>query len=234
MHIYCPVRWTVTPQVNVSATSISLNAIIPRPGQQVVVEYGDSNSASVGDNIAVLWQPPVSTINGWAVQPSEIRLSYLVSARVTQSTPVQPGQQLPWACICLRHTLDIVSCEPLLAALRRLPLEETSWALPGVLDTTVTPHGSFLTLDQVSWCGTTTVDGLTYMNASTTSEAHIELILYDDDVGMVGLFCSHSDPGGAFTALGRRYLSEREANSARRAMRMSQKLIDASPAYLRP
>jgi hypothetical protein len=76
MKISCPEAWLRAPGVDYGASSISLNANSPKPGQPASVVFALADRSRVGDVVTLLY--------GWSEQPSEIAKSLLVTAKVVR------------------------------------------------------------------------------------------------------------------------------------------------------
>ncbi|NVE00214.1 hypothetical protein [Massilia sp. BJB1822] len=228
MKIHYLETWPRVGGVDYQARTISLQAILPAPGQQLSLAFALADSCQAGAVLHLLWQPPFSAENGWCEQPSELLQSFLVSAKVLRVVRDEESSSLPR---CL-HDVEIVSCEALFPVLKAQPEDAASWQLPKVLDTQTNPPQTFLTWEEVIWCGTAAIDGLTYIAASTAAEAYMELIVEEVDGQLFGLFCAHLDPGGASYRLGRRLLGGREERAVRLAMQTSRPLTDSCCPYL--
>ncbi|MBB3118284.1 hypothetical protein [Pseudoduganella violacea] len=223
MKIHYLETWPRVDGVDYAAETVSLKAILPAPGQQLSLAFALADGGQTGDVLRLLWQPPFSAENGWSERPSELRQTFLVSAKVLRVVRDEAD---------CRHDVEIVSCEALFPVLKALREDEASWQLPTVLDTQTDPPHVFLTLEEVIWCGMATVDGLTYIAASTAAEAYMQLIVEEVGGQLFGLFCAHSDPGGAFCRIGRRRLGGREERAVRQAMQTSRPLADSCGPYL--
>ena len=240
MKIYLPEASSKTPEVNHSAPSISLDAILPRPTQPVAVIFMAEDRLQVGDVVNLLWQPPLTAINGWGVRPSEIAHSFLVSAEVVRVRSIEPAEVSSYISGSsedrlvrgLKHDLEVISCERFLRVLSQLHEDEKSWELQGYYDFTKEPPSTVLFWEDVFWCGTAVVDGLTYIQASARGEAHLQLITYEGDGDLFGLYSAHLYPVGSYYNLGRRKLADRESQAVRRAMQMSCRLTDMVDTYL--
>ncbi|UTY60112.1 hypothetical protein [Massilia sp. erpn] len=228
MKIHYLETWPRVAGVDYQAGTVSLKAILPAPGQQLSRAFALTDSGQTGGVLHLLWQPPFSAENGWSEQPSELLQSFLVSAKVLRVVRDREDSSPPR---CL-HDLEIVSCEALFPLLKALGEDAASWQLPKVLDADANPPQTFLTWEEVSWCGTAAIDGLTYIAASTAAEAYMELIVEEVNGQLFGLFCTHLDPGGTSSRLGRCLLGGREERAVRRAMQNSRPLADSCSPYL--
>lgn len=219
MRVFCPESWPQVPGVNYSA-EISLTEVLPKAGQQTHAFFF-SEDLPVTDVTDLLWKPPFTAINGWSDQPSEIARSFLVTARARRASSIQAH--------LYRYDLEVIACEPLIAQLRALPGE---WELETCLNTGTVPPKEFLMWEEVSWCGIADIHGLKYISASTSGEAYMELLVEEMDGEMFGLLSTHLDPGGEYSYLGRRKLSQRERSAVEAAMKQAVQLVDSHMGYL--
>lgn len=223
MKIYSPESWLQIPGIDYGAASILLSAVLPKSGQSVSAYFSSRERMPVGDVASILWCPPFSALNGWSEQPSEIAHSFLVLANIVRVSSDQHQQ---------RYDLEVISIEPLLPKLKALYGMGVDWEMPSVLDTRTVPPTVFLTWDEVTWCGVADIDGLKYIVANTSAEAHMELIVDEVDGALFGLFFAHSDPGGSSCNIGRRKLTTEECRAVRGAMQKSVQLLDSYTPYL--
>nr|WP_036996315.1 hypothetical protein [Pseudomonas donghuensis] len=210
-----PLGWCNVPGLDYSAATIDLQAIVPNAGEKAWARFDRRDTVQAGDTVQLLWCPPVSAVNGWSEQPSEIALSYLLTALVLSSM----GDT---------YELDILGSERLLPMLRSLPRDQGAWALQQVGGEV----GQIFALEEACWSASAVVDGLTYLNACTPFEAHMELILEVTGDEVVGLFSAHVDPGGAFYSFGRRKLEGRELKAVEQVLKIAQPLKDSQGRYL--
>lgn len=179
----------------------------------------------------VLWIPPVSDINGWSEQPSEIALSYLLTAKViSEATLMAPSERDPNFILrgkC-RYTLNVLARERLLDVLKTLTVEADSWSLP----TVATDQGITQLWDEVYWCGVASVEGLIYLVANTRNEGFMELLLSKEGEHLTGLFSLELNPSGIQCNLGKHRLTAMEQHSIQRAMHNAQPLLDSQAPYI--
>lgn len=86
--------------------------------------------------------------------------------------------------------------------------------------------------EEVSWCGIADMDGLMYLSASTSTEAHMELLVEKIDDEFFGLLSTHYAPGGAYCYFGRRKLSNHERSAIEAAINQAVQLVDSDRQYL--
>ncbi|WP_426321464.1 hypothetical protein [Pseudoduganella sp. R-43] len=220
MRIFCPESWPQIAGIDYSA-EISLNQILPKAGQQAHAFFF-SEDLPVGEVTHLLWQPPYTAINGWSEAPSEIAKSFVLTIRAGPPLKLHAHQY--------RYEFDVIACEPLLSKLRATP---GNWTLEECLDTTKIPPKASLIWEEVSWCGVASVDGIKYVCANTSTEAHMELLMEEIDGEIHGLFSIHYDPGGEYCYLGWRKLSMNESSAVKGAMRQAVQLNDSCTDYLR-
>ncbi|MCP3749080.1 hypothetical protein [Pseudomonas sp. SBB6] len=205
------------PGIDYSAATIDLQAIVPKAGEKAWARFDRRDTVQAGDTVQLLWCPPVSAVNGWSEQPSEIALSYLLKANVAS----RMGEQDTYA-------LDILGGQRLLPMLRALPRDQGAWALQQVAG----EQGQIIALEEACWSASAVVEGLTYLSACTPFEAHMELLLDVTGDEVVGLFSAHVDPGGAFYSFGRRILAGRELKAVEQVLKIAQPLKDSQGHYL--
>lgn len=221
MKIYCPMFWSLDQGIDYSAPTIHLADIVPRAGQTACAYFDRSDTLHIGETLQLIWCPPVSDLNGWSEQPSEIAHSYLLQARVvgavqfsSSSMHLSMGKQ--------RFELAVLSCEKLLSALRALPEDSGAWHLQ---------HNA-LAWEELTESGIAVIDGLTYLNASAAHEVFMELILEVTQEQIVGFFSLHSDPGGMYQEIGRTRFTGDELRIVRHALDRARVLHDTQDAYL--
>ncbi|MFJ4194145.1 hypothetical protein [Pseudomonas sp. NPDC089534] len=219
--IHFPQFWSQDNGIDYGAPVLHLRDLLPRVGGNVCADFDGHVLVSAGATLHVIWCPPVSDLNGWSEQPSEIGQSFVLEADVVRSLPSSiPGRR--------RFELNVLSCERLLTVLRAL-LDDVEAAL--------TPEQRFIqpdrqAWDEVSWSGRAAVEEFTYLTASTPHEAFMALIVKEVGDGVIGLFSLHSDPGGDFCALGGKRLVGEELATIKRALDTAQPLLDTQAAYL--
>jgi len=229
--IYWPAFWPNGPEIDHSAPTLTLDELLPDIGGTAFACFDKHDRPHAGDTVRLLWTPPVSDINGWSEQPSEIALSYLLTANVcSEATLVSPSDGNPHLILQgkYRHALRILARERLLPALKDFPSNANSWRLP----VTATDRGITQLWDEVHWCGKATVEGLTYLTASTPNEAFMEVLLEKEDENLIGLFSMHLNPGGSNFNLGRQRLTSIEQNVMWRVIDRAQPLADSQAPYI--
>lgn len=231
MKTYCPTFWSRDSGVDYSASVIRLNDILPTAGQNTFAYFDNNDCLRVGETILLIWCPPVSDLNGWSEQPSEIALSHLLKANVVaevQASAPSAAEIHPAHYGKRKYELDIQSCERFLTALDTLQEDPTSWHL----HTIGSAQGNFLNWDEVSWCGSAAIDGFTYLTANTSNEAYMELILKEVENEIIGLFSVHIDPGGTVYEFGRKRLTGQELWVIKQALNIAHPLRDVQAEYL--
>jgi len=218
MRVFFPEAWPQVPGVDYSA-SIPLGAILPRKGQWTHAFFNRDKLPS-GRVTRIVWQPPISTYNGWDEQPSEIAQSYLLTVRAGMVSMIDAHQY--------RYDFEVIACEPLLPALRTFAGD---WTLESVLDCTMVPPTSFLIWETTYGCGIADVAGLKYLSARA-SETYLELLVEYVDGDMFGLLSTHLCPGWDEYHIGRRKLSQRERSALEAVMQKAVPLVDACAPYL--
>ncbi|KAE9642234.1 hypothetical protein EJA70_19680 [Pseudomonas sp. PB103] len=221
MKIYSPMFWSLDQGIDYSAPIIQLADIVPRAGQTTFAYFDHHDTLHIGETLQLIWCPPVSDLNGWSEQPSEIAHSYLLQARVVRPVP-SSASSMHLSRGKHRFELSVLSRENLLSALRALPEDSGAWHLQ---------HNA-LTWEELTACGTAVVDGLTYLNASARHEAFMELILEVTEEQIVGFFSLHSDPGGMYQQIGRKRFTGEELRIVRHALDTAHVLHDTQDAYL--
>lgn len=228
--IYLPTFWPNGPEIDHSAPTLTLDDLLPDIGGTAFACFDKHDRPHAGDTVRLLWTPPVSDINGWSEQPSEIALSYLLTANVSSEATLvslSDGNRHPILQEKYRYALRILARERLLPALKNFPADANPWTLP----VTATAQGITQLWDEVHWCGKATVEGLIYL-AATTSEASMEMLLDKEDENLIGLFSMHFNPGGSNFCLGRQRLTSIEQNVMRRAIDRAQPLADSQAPYI--
>ncbi|CAM4035460.1 hypothetical protein [Pseudomonas wadenswilerensis] len=210
-----PSSWRNVPGIDYSAPTLDLQAIVPKAGDKTWAQFDRHDNVQAGETVQLLWCPPLSAVNGWSEQPSEIALSYLLKALVL-------------SCMGDTYELDILGSERLLPMLRSLPHDQGAWALQQVGG----EEAQIFALEEACWSACAVVEGLTYLSACTPFEAHMELILEVTGDEVVGLFSAHVDPGGAFYSFGRRKLEGRELRAVEQVLKVAQPLKDSQGRYL--
>lgn len=231
MDIYFPTFWPNGPEIDHSAPTVALDALLPEIGSTVFAYFDKHARPHAGDTVRAIWTPPVSDINGWSEQPSEIASSYLLTANVfSEATLVTPSDGEPHLILQrkYRHALRILSRERLLPALKTFPVDANAWKLPA----TATAQGITQLWDEAHWCGKATVEGLIYLTATTPGEDSMDVLLDEEDENLIGLFSMLLNPGGSDISLGRQPLTSIEQNVMRRAIDRAQPLADSQVPYI--
>ena len=231
MKTYCPMFWSLDQGIDYSAPILHLKDIVPSVGKRTFAFFDSHDRLDVGEILLLIWCPPVSDLNGWSEQPSEIAQSHLLKAKVVGAAQASEPSAERLHNVHhgkLKHELDILSCERFLPALQALQEDSTSWHLQQV----GTANGNFLAWDELHGCGSAVVEGLTYLTASTSSETYMELILKVADDEIIGLFSLHMNPGGDSYDFGRKRLTGEERRAVKHALNIAQPLHDTQAAYL--
>lgn len=231
MNIYCPTFWPNGPRVDHRAATLALQTLLPALGGTTSACFDHYDRPAAGETVQLLWTPPVSDINGWSEQPSEIALSYLLTAKVVSDATLEQSSDGDPNFILrgkYRYALKILARERLLSVIKKMPAEGKPWGLP----LTATAQGFTQFWAEVHWCGKAAVEGLIYLAASTRNEARLELLLDKEGEDLVGLFSMHLNPSGASFNLGRQRLTAVEQSAVRRAMAGAQLLVDSQAPYL--
>jgi hypothetical protein len=223
-----PLFWSAEQGIDYSATPLLLNDLLPAVGQATSAFFDNQERLVPGQPLQLIWCPPVSDLNGWDEQPSEIGQSQLLQVKVigpalAPSLPAHPIHQG-----LQQYPLEVLACEPLLPALRAQREDPGAWQLQSV----GTAHGSHLSWDRLRGCRRAEVQGLTYLTGSGGGESMMELILEVTDDAVFGLLSVHLDPGGHFHDLGRRRLLGDELRAIRQALKTAETLKDSQPCYL--
>ncbi|EMB9987030.1 TPA: hypothetical protein NIK52_005079 [Pseudomonas aeruginosa] len=231
MNTYCPTFWPNGPAVDHSDPMVELNDLLPAIGSTTSACFDRYDRPTVGETVRLLWIPPVSDINGWSEQPSEVSLSYLLTAIVvSDASEVDPSHSSSSLILRgkYRYDLRILSRERLLSALKATHPDSSSWRLPVI----ASDRGVTQLWDDVLWCGKASVEGLIYLAATTRSEAFMEMLLDQEGDELIGLFSLHVNPGGAGCSLGKQRLTSVEQRVIRRAMNRAQLLEDSQAPYI--
>ncbi|MBK5529182.1 hypothetical protein JFT91_13585 [Pseudomonas sp. TH08] len=224
MKIYWPMFWSQHRGIDYGTATLRLDDILPGVGKSTFAFFDINDLPADGETIDLVWTPPVSDLNGWSEQPSEIAQSYLLQAKVLGATqPTAPTTEASRRIHCGKreYALDVVSCERFLAVLQALAPHANPWHL----------LSNAWAWERISWCGSAVVEGLTYLTA-TSNEAYMELIVEEAGEQIIGLFSLHMDPGGACEEFGKKILMGEERRLIRQALDSAQALHDSQPAYL--
>ncbi|ERO60403.1 hypothetical protein [Pseudomonas piscis] len=223
-----PLFWSPDLGIDYGAATLSLRDLLPQVGQGISAFFEPQDRLMVGETLQLIWHPPVSDINGWSEQPSELAHSHLLRARVSgpQQSPAQPMHDLHRGR--QRFALQVLACTPLLAALQAQPLEQQAWSLPGI----GRPQGACLSWDEAHGCGRADIVGLTCLSAANGNEGMMEMILEIIGDQVSGLLSVHLGPGGNTYEFGRRVLAGAELIAIRRALEHARPLQDTQDAYL--
>lgn len=231
MDIYWPTFWPNGPKIDHRAPTVTLDELLPDIGGNACAYFDKYDRPCAGDTVRLLWTPPVSDINGWSEQPSEIALSYLLTANVSsEAALVSPSGGNPHLIHQgkYRHTFRILARERLLPALKIFPADANTWKLP----VTATDQGFTPLLNEVRWCGKATVEGLTYLAVTASNETYMEMLVDKEDEDFIGLFFMHVNPGGSDFNLGRQPLTSIEQNLIRSLINRAQPLADSQAPYI--
>lgn len=218
MNIYCPTFWPNGPGVDHSAAAINLSDLLPAQGSNTFACFEKKDRFEIGETLCLLWCPPVSDLNGWNEQPSEIATSFLLKATVVDVAHHTDQ----------RYELNILSRERLLPALRALQEDANAWHL----QTVGYEQGVVLAWDEVNGCARADVEGLVYLTAKTPYESYMELIIEKTHDQISGLFSLHLNPGGSTCELGRKQMTGKELQAVKRALDRAHRLQDTQPSYL--
>nr|WP_315448707.1 hypothetical protein [uncultured Pseudomonas sp.] len=224
MKIYWPMFWSQHRGIDYGAATLRLDEILPSVGERTFAFFDNNDLPADGETIHLVWCPPVSDLNDWSEQPSEIAQSYLLKANVVGAAqaPASTTEASRRAHSGKReYELDVLSCERFLSVLQALPAHSNPWDL----------LGNAWAWERISWSGSAVVEGLTYLTA-TANEAFMELIVEEADEQIIGLFSLHIDPGGVFQDFGRKTLTGEERRLIKQALDTAQTLHDSQPAYL--
>lgn len=214
MKICFPTFWSKDSGIDYSAPILDLNDLVPSVGQRALARFDYHEPITVGETLQVIWCPPISDLNGWDEQPSEITQSYLLTARVVGIAP--SGRD--------RYELEILNSEQFVSVLRTLAED-----LQGQQSLI---HLDRLAWDEINWAGSATVEEFTYLTALTPHEAFMELIVKVIGNEIIGLFSLHIDPGGVFCKLGGTRLAGSELAAVKRTLATARPLHDKQAHYL--
>lgn len=82
MKIRVPVLWGRPADLDYDAKQLKLSEIQPKTGQTIHVYFSEDDSPVYKENPHVLWKPPLTEMNGWSEQPSDISHSYVVTGQL--------------------------------------------------------------------------------------------------------------------------------------------------------
>ena len=231
MNIHCPTFWPNGPDIDHSAPTVSLSQLLPAVGTTTFACFEKYDQPNAGETVQLLWLPPVSDINGWSEQPSEIAMSYLLTACIaSEPTLVAPSESRSSAILQgkYRYAVKVLARQRLLSALGTTASDATPWHVPAIADGT----GVSLLWDEVHWCGKACVEGLTYLTASTRNESFIEMLLDKQGDELVGLFCLYMDPGGVECSIGKQRFVAGEQEAIQRVLDKARGLVDTQAHYI--
>ncbi len=136
MKVFKPILWDAACGVDYGADSIELARIVPRVGECRWVYLDKYDHLEDGQAISCIWSPPISDVNGWSEQPSEIALSYVVTgtahlkSRETVSQHIQNSEYFQHiASTSLPLEIDVQSARPLIDMLA-LAAPDGTFSLP--------------------------------------------------------------------------------------------------------
>jgi len=227
MKTYLPMFWATDLGIDYGAPTLYLHDLLPTVGQRTLAFFDRQDHLTIGETLQLIWCPPISDLNGWSEQPSEIALSHLLRARVIRALPVAANAH-GLLHGTYRYELEVLACEALLPTLRALPPAPDAWYLPQV----DTARGTRVSWDEIRECGRAEVAGLTYLSASAPHETYMELLLEEDGEQLTGLFSLHMDPGSSTCDLGRKRLAGDELRAIRHALDIARPLKDTQAAYI--
>lgn len=229
MRTLAPLFWSPDLGIDYAAPSLSLDQLLPKVGQTASAYFERLNHIQPGETLQLIWCPPVSDLNGWSEQPSEIAQSHLLRVRIDGPAPMPPAPLLDIHQGQQRYRFQVLSCTPLLAFLQAQPLDPAAWQLARIGD----EHGNTrLNWDAPRWCARAQVQGLTYLVAGDGHEGHMQMLLDVGEQQWVGLLSVYLSPGGNDYDLGRRVLEGAELRSIRQALAKARPLSDSQDAYL--
>ncbi|NBF02214.1 hypothetical protein GV819_07900 [Pseudomonas sp. Fl5BN2] len=223
-----PLFWSTDLGIDYSAPLLNLKDLVPVVGQKTSAFFARQDRIQIGETLQLIWCPPVSDLNGWSEQPSEIALSQLLRVKISgpAQAPAAPLHAIHHGM--QRYAFDVLSCKPLLAALQAQPLDPAAWQLAKI----GSAAGTCLSWDELTWCGRAEVAGLTYLVATRPCETYLEMIVEVNEQQIVGLFSVYLSPGGDDYDFGRRVLSGDELRAIKRVLQVAQPLQDCQEAYL--
>ncbi|EPL05026.1 hypothetical protein [Pseudomonas sp. CF161] len=216
MKTYLPLFWATDLGIDYGAPTLYLHDLLPAVGQNTLAAFDWQAHLTPGETVQLIWCPPVSDLNGWSEQPSEIALSHLLRARVIRALPVAANAH-GLLHGKYRYEFEVLACEALLPVLRALPPAPDAW---------------HLSWDEVRVCGRAEVAGLIYLTASAPYETFMEMLLEQDGEQLTGLFSLHMNPGSSTCDLGRKRLVGDELRAIRHALDIARPLKDTQAAYI--
>ncbi|MBC3910540.1 hypothetical protein [Undibacterium umbellatum] len=93
MKIRLPVLWGRPAGVDYGAKQLKLSEILPTTGQTINAYFSEDDSPVYKENPHVLWTPPLTEMNDWSDNPSEILHSYIVTGQVKFLRQVLRGNE---------------------------------------------------------------------------------------------------------------------------------------------
>ncbi|MGC5703349.1 hypothetical protein J4P02_24430 [Pseudomonas sp. NFXW11] len=224
-----PLFWSPDLGIDYGAPSLSLAQLLPKVGQPASAYFERQDYIQLGETLQLIWCPPLSDLNGWSEQPSEIAHSQLLQVQISaaQAMPEAPLHGVHQGL--QRYRFQVLSCTPLLVFLQAQPLAPEAWQLARVGD----QHGhSRVNWDRARGCGRAQVQGLTYLVASDGHEGYMEMLFEESEQQLVGLLSVYLSPSGNDYHLGRRVLEGDEQRAIRQALAHAEPLRDSQDAYL--
>ncbi|MDP1977695.1 hypothetical protein [Undibacterium sp.] len=93
MKIRLPVLWGRPADVDCGVKQLKLSEILPKTGQTINVYFSEDDSPVYKENPHVLWKPPLTEMNGWSEQPSDILHSHIVAGQLKFLRQVLRGNE---------------------------------------------------------------------------------------------------------------------------------------------
>lgn len=180
--------------------------------------------------------PPLTEINGWDIQPSEITKSFIVIGFPCRR---QVSLQNPALTPDLKNLVEN-SQEFQLLVTNVLPLFDvctgdtplnSKWDIPSIYDCNLLIPRTIYVWDEVYWSGVSNVGDFIFITANA-SESRLELILKKEGKELFAYFHSYRSPGGADYSIGRKVLSGRESKAIQRVIDKAVLIEESTDRYL--
>ena len=236
MNIYCPALWKRNPLVDYSADQIRLDEILPKAGDRVSAYFSRDEGPSDREESAFIWMPPLTEINGWDIQPSEITKSFIVIGfprrrQVSLQNPALTPDLKNLVKNSQEFQLLVTNVLPLFDVCTGDTPLNSKWDIPSIYDCNLLIPRTIYVWDEVYWSGVSNVGDFIFITANA-SESRLELILKKEGKELFAYFHSYRSPGGADYSIGRKVLSGRESKAIQRVIDKAVLIEESTDRYL--
>lgn len=236
MNIYCPALWKRNPLVDYSADQIRLDEILPKAGDRVSAYFSRDEGPSNREESAFIWMPPLTEINGWDIQPSEIAKSFVV---IGFPRRIQGSLQNPALTPDLENLVEnsqefqllITNVLPLLDVCTGDNALNSAWTIPSIMESTFMINRTVCLWDKVRWARKAHFEGFIFISGNA-SESRLQMILKKEGKELVAYFHSYCSPGGADYSIGRKVLSGQESKAIQRVIDKAVLIEESTDRYL--